>query len=201
MASEVSICNIAIIRVGHDPVLSLDDTENKPARLCKILYPEIRDSMLRAHPWNFAIKRVELALSTETPGDDEFAFMHVVPADCLKILTVLDDYTHRVEVNASGAKVIVSNEETQYLRYVSKITDPNLMDPLFRQALSLTIAAALAVPRPENAKLAEGIAAQAEEATKTARTMDAQEGTPQDLQGDDIWRIARVGGGWTGRYE
>lgn len=197
MASEVSICNIAIVRVGHDQILSLDQ-DNKAARLCKLLYPELRDTMLRAHTWNFAIKRIELALSTETPGDDEFEFAHVVPDDCLKILTVLDNYTHRVETNAAGQKVIVSNEETQYLRYVSKVTDPNLMDPLFRQALSLTIAAAIAVPLTENAKLAEVISGQAEEATKLARSMDAQEGTPLDLQGDDLWLRARGENAWDG---
>ena len=54
MATEVSICSNALRKLGDDPITSLtEDTER--ARLCNAFYNTARDSLLRSHPWNFAI--------------------------------------------------------------------------------------------------------------------------------------------------
>lgn len=57
--SDVAICNLALTQLGANTIASLaEGTET--ARKCNAIYTLIRDAALRAHPWNFAIKRVDL---------------------------------------------------------------------------------------------------------------------------------------------
>ena len=86
MATEVSICSNALRKLGDDPITSLtEDTER--ARLCNAFYESSRDSLLRSHPWNFAITRATLAKLSSTPAYG-FAYQYALPTDpyCLRVL-------------------------------------------------------------------------------------------------------------------
>jgi hypothetical protein len=64
--SEVSIANMALSHVGqHNQIAALSDS-TEAARQCNLHYEQARDSLLRAHPWNFAIKRTVLLTQAET---------------------------------------------------------------------------------------------------------------------------------------
>ena len=67
-SSEAEICNLALQEVGAQRILSLND-DTVEAKLCKDFYSNVRDELLRSHPWKFAIKRVALAeVSGSTPA-------------------------------------------------------------------------------------------------------------------------------------
>lgn len=61
-ATEVEICNAALSRLGAPAISSLLDVDKK-AQTCSLMYPRTRDNLLRSHPWNFALRRVELTKS------------------------------------------------------------------------------------------------------------------------------------------
>lgn len=63
--TEVSICNMALSRIGHTTISALSDA-NDAARQCNLHYEPSRDGLLRAHPWNFAMKRTRLITQAET---------------------------------------------------------------------------------------------------------------------------------------
>lgn len=84
VTSETEICNLALTSIGASMISSLDEG-TKAADLCTLHYPRCRRALLRAHPWNFAIARVTLALSSTTPNH-EFGYQHALPADCLKVI-------------------------------------------------------------------------------------------------------------------
>ena len=65
-SSDTEICNSALIKIGADLITSIDDG-NKAARLCKQQFIPLRDELIRAHPWNFAIKRMELGKTLNVP--------------------------------------------------------------------------------------------------------------------------------------
>jgi hypothetical protein len=63
MASEVDICNLALGHIRAGSIGSLNDS-SQPAKLCKNLYPILRDRCLRELPWHFnrkvkALSRLE----------------------------------------------------------------------------------------------------------------------------------------------
>ena len=58
-STVVGLCNLALTRLGHNQISSLSEN-SKGATLCTLHYPQVRDALLRAHPWNFAIARRRL---------------------------------------------------------------------------------------------------------------------------------------------
>lgn len=65
--SDTGIANVALARLGAKRISAIsEDTEN--ARLINAVYGTLRDEVLRAHPWNFAIKRVIPGLVYSEPN-------------------------------------------------------------------------------------------------------------------------------------
>lgn len=59
MAAEVDIWNMALRQLGAAPLTATtDDVES--ARILDDIYDMIRDEVLTAHPWNFAVRRATL---------------------------------------------------------------------------------------------------------------------------------------------
>jgi len=77
MATSVSICSNALLRLGAQTIASLSESNDR-ARLAANLYETVRDSTLRSHPWNCAVKRVVLAPDTDVPAFD-FAAQFTLP--------------------------------------------------------------------------------------------------------------------------
>lgn len=174
MASVVEICNSALNQLGASTILSL--TENsKNGRLCNARYETIRDSVLRSHPWNAAIKRQSLAADTAIP-DWGFAKQYTLPADCLRVLQIKNfSSNYKIE----GRKIL-SNDDSIQLVYVSVVTDPNQMDVLLRETISAALAADLAYAVTANAGLAGRMEEKYQFKISEARHADAGEGYNTD---------------------
>lgn len=174
MASIVEISNSALNQLGASTILSL--TENsKNGRLCNARYETIRDSVLRSHPWNCAIKRVSLAANTTNPAWG-FQREFNLPVDCLRVLQI-ENYSSNYKIE--GRK-IVSNDASIKLIYVATITDPNEMDVLLRESISAALAADIAYAVTANAAIAREMKANYELKIKDARFVDATEGYNTD---------------------
>jgi hypothetical protein len=165
MASVIDVCNLALSHLGAYAIQALSDNV-KEAKESNRLYPFARDAVLRDHDWNFASARATLALSTETVTGWTYAYGY--PVDCIAAREIVDpnkggvaqtdswgnDNTSRspkipYEISLNAAKtsrLILTNQETAELRYTAKITDPNLFDSLFIDALAFRLAADLAQP-------------------------------------------------------
>ena len=174
MASVVEICNSALNQLGASTILSL--TENsKNGRLCNARYETVKDSVLRAHPWNSAIKRQTLAADSDAP-DWGFAKQYTLPADCLRVLAIQNhDSNYKVE----GRKIL-SNDTSLKLVYVARITDPNEMDVLLRESISAALAADIAYAVTANATLSTRMNEKYQLKLSEARHADAGEGYNTD---------------------
>lgn len=64
-ASEVVICNKALLEIGEQAISALSDTNNRGTS-CNLIYASIRDSLLSMHPWKFALRRVQRELNTNS---------------------------------------------------------------------------------------------------------------------------------------
>ena len=137
MASETSICNRALQILGANRITSLADLNSKSARECSVAYEPLRDALLRSHPWNFAITRAQLAEDALPPAFD-FDHQYTLPADALRVLPNSDSTNDWV---IEGRKILTNWPAPLNVRYIKLVTDPNIMDPLFRETLSAQIAA------------------------------------------------------------
>lgn len=133
--SEVSICNSALIKLGQERITSLSE-DVKQAILCSERYPFLRNEVLRAANWAFALKRAELAALVSVPSfewDHEF----LLPNDYLKMVRG-EDWT--VEYKIEGKKVL-ANESTFKMLYIFEEDNAANYDYIFAEALAYRIAA------------------------------------------------------------
>ena len=183
MASVVDICNGALNQLGASTILSLTE-DSKNARLCNARYTQVRDSLFRSHPWNWLIKRVELARDTETPSWG-FSYQFTLPADCLRVLGILNyDYDFKVE----GRKIL-ANHGTVKIQYVSRVTDANQYDELLRETISASLAADIAYAVTSSNPTASNMYNLFQDKLREARFVDATEGqntNPDNGQSDVI---------------
>ena len=170
MASVVDICNGALNQLGASTILSLTE-DSKNARLCNARFTQVRASILRSHPWNCLQKRVQLAADTATPAWG-FTKQYTLPADCLRLLTILDyDSDYKVE----GRKILTDNSSLKIL-YIGRIEDPNEYDELLRETLSAALAADIAYAITSSNPLTANMYNLLRDKLREARFVDSTEG-------------------------
>lgn len=192
MATGVSICSNALLMLGSQTINDFADQLNLDrAKLCANLYPTIRDDMLRAHPWNCAIKRAVLAPDAVVPA---FGYSHSfeLPADFLRVLEV-GSRNAQIDYLVEG-RTLQANTTVLELRYVFRNEVENTWDAGLVKLLTLAMAAALAYPVTQSSALQQSFEQKLEMALKRARAVDGQEDPPQTL-GDERLLRARFGGG------
>jgi hypothetical protein len=146
-ATQLSICNSALMKIGAATVISLTDP-SKGAQLCSQRYQYCLDFVTREHPWPFAIKRVILAPttvqlpfygSTQNDGlnDGTMPNYFQLPSDFLKY--VQDDFSAPPPLIEGNN--IVEWDDSFNLRYVAQITDPTICDSQFVEAVAWFLAA------------------------------------------------------------
>lgn len=177
MATETSICNSALIKIGAERISSLTEN-NKRAIVCNEQYPKIRDEVLRAHPWNFAIKRVELAQITDAPAF-EYKYYYQLPEDCLRVLAINSDHAFKIE-----GKYIATDATSMKIKYIARIEDASQFDTIFCEALAARLAADIAYSVAQNTSLQSMLISMYSAQLALARSMDAQEGTADQVSAD-----------------
>ena len=213
MTSIVSICNLALTRIGAQTINDLEEASSA-ARHCKALYEPTRDSLLENRPWRFARSRASLAALVVAGADKprEWSQVYALPSDCLKPLYIepasagtiplhrdcytgseywrqqIPDATPPFEVRAG--RQIMTDEEDAVLIYTARIEDPTRYDPLFVEALSWRLAGDLASALKGDMRRREEAWGAAQVAINEAAASDARGATTR-VQRDADWTAAR----------
>jgi len=178
VSSSTQICNIALSKIGQDAILSLDEN-TRSGRICNLIYNDERKVVLRAHNWNFATKRVELAQLTATP-DYEYSYYYQLPSDFVKIIghsyEEYSDFKYKIE----GDKLL-TNEASISIKYIYDVVAVELFDSLFKQALSAKIAAEASVFLTDDEVLYDRMMLSYNDKISQAKNVDSQEGTPDNF--------------------
>lgn len=183
MPSEVSICNAALTRLGADrAILSLDDP-SKEARKCKLRFTDCRDSVLRSHLWNFAIKRVLLSPTTTTPPFD-WQYQFVLPPDCLRVVSVSSQGDSDIRYSVESGNILADSNLLE-LAYLERVTDMTRVDSLFADALAYYLAWDIAYSITDSSTIREDMLTSYKKVVAPlARFVDATESSLQKLQSD-----------------
>jgi len=190
--SNVSIANLALQKLGESPIVALDEN-SRNGRAVNACFEALRDKELRAYLWKFAKQRVILAPDSVDP-----AFMFnkafVVPAGFLRVIKPARlDLDWHLE-NHNGQLAILTNEgDTLELRYIARITDPTLFDPLFVEMLACKLAWHLCEQLTQSNTKKAAIMEEYKELRAEARKTNAFE-LPQLPEPVDNWILARQRG-------
>jgi len=196
MPSVVDICNEAMDLLGAATITAL--TENsKEARLCNRRFDTVRDQVLRSHPWNCAINRATLAKDSDAPAFG-FTNQFTLPTDpyCLRVLSFWNStvnneiaaYDSNVMYKIEGRKIL-SNEGTCKIVYIFRQTDTEQYDSLLSSTIAHKLAAETAYAITGSNGVSQAMFALYEQQVRLARSMDAMEGYPDQIQADTFVNI------------
>jgi len=138
--SEVQICNLALLKVGNLSITSLEDA-TKEGRACKIYYPPLRNELLAAHPWNFAMSRADISAQLATTPAFQWDYAYTIPGDCLRVWEL---WGTDAEWVVEGGELLTNQDEEIYIRYIKLITETARFSPSFENCLSVRLGAELA---------------------------------------------------------
>ena len=187
--SYVSIANLALQKLGEPPIVSL--TENSAAaRAMNACYEALRDRELRANLWKFAKRRATLAAHVTEP-DFTFGYAFPVPTDFLRLIKPARvGLDWHLEYHEGVLAILTNDGAALEIRYIAKITDPTLFDPLFVEMLACKMAwhCAEALTQSNSKKMAA--LEEYKDVKREARQVNAFE-VPSQPQPVDEWLTAR----------
>ena len=172
--------------LGADRITSLEDNAENARRLTAI-YDSTLEDVLRAHPWNFAIARVQLAQLATTPLY-EYDYEFQLPGNCLRVLSVSDGTNIISDFKVEGRKLLADDTIVQ-IKYIANITDPNQYTSQFIYVLASRLAAEIAYAVTNNKATAEQMFDLYLSRLQTAKETDAQESSSVEVLDEDLWTI------------
>lgn len=184
-ATDLSICNNALVQLGNEPLLNLTDTTKKAVRLCVQFYDQTVEEVLRAYNWNCATVRDTLTVDETAPAWG-FNFRYALPADCLRVIGFSSASVNWKIENG----YILADSDGGEISYIKLITAAD-MDALLRSAVSARLAAYLAFPLTNSATVAKAMFDLYKEKLADAHTMDAFENGTGEHLASDSWIHAR----------
>lgn len=162
MFSEVSICRVALSRVGSTVKIASLDDRTAAAIECKQAYEMHRDKVLAAVDWPFAGRVADLQLTGT--GTGRWLYRYQYPNDCVAVRYVtppLPDgmsnasyrewlqryrFAHEIQGGDSDNLTILSDIEQAVIHYTRRVTNPVLFSAAFASMLAWAIAAEVAIP-------------------------------------------------------
>ncbi len=190
--SEVSICNLALQKLGAARIVAL--TENsRNAKSVNACYESQRDTEMRKYLWNFAKKRASLAASTVAP-----VFMYLaaypVPADFLRLIKPARiGLDWHLEQHNGGLAILTNDGAPLEIRYLAKVTNPVLFDTAFVEMLACKIAWHTCEDITQSNTKKDALHQEYLEHKAEARRTNAFE-TPKNPEPVDEWLTARHSG-------
>lgn len=166
--SNVAVCNMALLQLGAKPISSLSETTTE-AVACNSQYDYLRRNLLRLHPWNFAIKQIELAQEVSTPVFD-YDYKYTLPSDCVRLWKVLDNGDYKIQ-----GRSILTSEKTCKIEYVYDNTDPSTWDAAFVEVMVASIRHAIAYTITESGSEVERSGVILKEKLQKAKSIDGSE--------------------------
>ncbi len=189
MASETDLLNDALGQIGVSPITAIDDGSIN-ANYCKRFYPALRDALTRSHHWNWALKRIELAQDAIAPLFG-YAYSYTLPSDCLKVVEFNGANTDTTTLPLNiffkiEGRNLLTNDGTVKIGYLSRVTDPNVWDGLFYQAMGTWLASKLASAITKDTSKSIDLLGEAQSLFAEATAVDGQEGTVSVIKSDAL---------------
>lgn len=184
MASRTTIANLAL---GHFGQYRIDDIDERSptAEAVRDCWDICRDSVLRAHHWNFATAIAVLAQLATAPVFG-WTYQWTLPSDFLKLVSCNDVYsgTRDTEFTVRGA-VLCTMEQKAEIEYVQRVTACELWDPQFVEAFALKLAEMVAPRLSLSGGKAADLADRARRAGASAAHSDAIDSRPHVRRAED----------------
>lgn len=185
MASKSEIANRMLSKIGDARVSNVETDSSERAQIINSGFELWRDELLCSYPWNFAIKRTQLAKDGTAPAWG-YNNRYQLPSDYLHILEIKGDPDYRIE----DGYILTDEGAPLKIKYVRRITSTGEFHPLFSEALASHGAIEICEKLTQSNTKKEILIAQHREIIGRAYAIDAIENPPQ-RRTDDEWLLSR----------
>ena len=176
-ASYVNIANIALRSLGVARITALSDSVES-ARVINDIYEHVRDEMLAAHPWNFAIEYSDtLAENADTP-DFDYDYSYALPSDCIRVIELEDAED---EFKVVGGNLFTDTQDPK-IKYIKQVTTPASFSKEFVTAFAARLAMDACYALTNSRTLAADKAEEYKQKLQQAKMADSQEGTVEKVE-------------------
>ncbi len=202
---EVDICNMALIVLKQKPsVTSIVKPNTDVEQLCAQWYHAKRRSLLRSHPWNFAIRRTIITKDLLNPPLFGFTDAFTLPGEFIRYMSRHDVSGVRVsksmeEYQMENGQLLLTTDGTNEAR-IRMIYDHVVVskwDPLFTELLAIELAIKIAPHFTGGKGWVASLKEDRKDLTQQARAIDGQERPPVRTERSK-WLASRARAG-TGR--
>lgn len=184
MATEVSISNSALIKIGEPSITSMVQG-TKTSNLCQTRIASCRDAVYAKHPWRWLRKRVILAPEVTTP-EFQYSYQYAIPADCVRPVQVTDTAGEQIEECVVEGSKILANESAICLIYLERKTDLTDMPEYMAELIAIYLASDIAYAVTQIAATRDHLLQMFALELRTARGLDSQGDAPRDVYGEDF---------------
>jgi hypothetical protein len=143
--TDIQICNLALARLGDSRITALTDSTAQ-AQYCTLFYSQTVEELQAEFDWQFCRKQVNLTSGTAPLTG--YSTRYALPADFIRAVR-LDDIDASENFGTweiLGANLHTNLTGTPSLDYIALVTTTTLFPAIFIEALSMKLAAVLAMP-------------------------------------------------------
>jgi hypothetical protein len=171
VTSQTRIANRALILLGtFERINSVQDTAPLAEQI-NDLWHESRRAAIAAHPWNFAIERVQLNETAFVPAFG-YSRKFALPPDCLRWLPPSRDDYDGFEGEEEGGFILSDAAAPLNVRYIRDVEDVTAWPVHFSVFMGYQIAMDLAESATQISGNVDDMAVKREEALMEARKLD-----------------------------
>ena len=195
MANRTGIANLALGHLGQYRIDDIDE-RSPTAEAVRDVWDICRDSVLRAHHWNFATAAATLTQLATAPAFG-WTYQWGLPADFLKLVSCNQVYsgTRDTEFTVRGG-VLCTMEQRAEVEYVQRVVACDLWDPQFVEAFALKLAEMVAPRLTLSGGKAAELADRARRSGASAAHSDAIDSRPHVRRAEDGSRYHQAIRGW-----
>ena len=143
--TDVQICNLALARLGDARITSLSDSTAQ-ATYCSLFYAQTVEELQADFDWSFCRKQQNLTSGTSPLTG--YSVKYTLPSDFIRALRVggIDASENFGTWEIIGPDLHTNISGAVSLDYIASITTTTLFPAIFVEALSMKLAAVLAMP-------------------------------------------------------
>lgn len=188
-SSDVQICNGALGLLGAERIVAIAGSDNTRSKWCEVYYEQARDETVAGFPWNFATRRKDLGAALASTDADapvyEWSYAFTLPRIdddwCLRVIDTENGDPYRVE-----GKILYCDSSSIRIKYLRRIVAPGDMSDHCKGAIAAKLAMYLAYPLTKSSTMQEAMAQLYVGMIDDAHQTDTQEGTPEEIDSDEI---------------
>jgi hypothetical protein len=194
--SEVSICNMALSKIGASSNIESLTESSAEAKECNLWYTFSRRQALASNNWSFARRRLTLATHGDDPPDGVWGYRYQYPSDCLqfrkiespvsgtgawspeekRLVADADAIPFSIELDDNqDSKSILTNLDNAIGVYTMDLTEVTLFSEFFVTTLATAIAVNIAYALTKKSKLEDKMAQRFQQLVVAAQAVDGNE--------------------------